>query len=255
MDIINDWNACTERFQLLVICNSSAIDDKVRLSPRNDPPNLQVSMTQQTKPIEVYSFPTPNGKKVTIMLEELEVPYNHHLVHIGKNEQFAPEFLQISPNNKIPAIVDPEGPDGAPISIFESGAILKYLGLKFGRFYPADPRQQVKVDEWVFWQVGGFGPMLGQLNHFKLFAKEKVPYGIKRYGDETHRLFGVLDKQLEGKEYIVDTVSIADFMCIGWANGHENYDFDIAEFPNVKVWIERMNARPGTKRGNEAVQL
>lgn len=212
-------------------------------------------MTTQNKPIELHSFPTPNGKKITIMLEELEVPYTHHLVHIGKDDQFKPEFLALSPNNKIPAILDPEGPGGNPISIFESGAILKYLGTKFGKFYPTDPREQVKVDEWLFWQVGGFGPMLGQANHFGRFAKEKISYAIKRYNEEAHRLYGVLNKQLEGKDYIVGDVSIADFATIAWSNSYESYGIDLAEFPNFAAWNKRMNARPGTKRGEEAVQL
>lgn len=212
-------------------------------------------MTSQNQPIELHSFPTPNGKKITIMLEELEVPYTHHLVHIGKDDQFKPEFLALSPNNKIPAILDPEGPDGKPISIFESGAILKYLGTKFGKFYPTDPREQVKVDEWLFWQVGGFGPMLGQANHFGRFAKEKIPYAIKRYNDEARRLYGVLDKQLEGKDYIVGDVSIADFATIAWSNSYENYGIDLADFPNLAAWNKRMNERPGTKRGEEAIQL
>lgn len=212
-------------------------------------------MTKQTKPIDVYSFPTPNGKKITIMLEELGVPYTHHLIHIGKDEQFAPDFLKVSPNNKIPAILDPEGPDGEPISIFESGAILKYLGTKFGQFYPSNPRAQVKVDEWLFWQMGGFGPMLGQNHHFNVFAPEKIPYAQKRYIDESLRLYGVLDRQLEGKDYIVGEVSIADFASIGWANSAERQSVDLNKFPNVKAWVERMNARPGTKRGNEAVVL
>lgn len=212
-------------------------------------------MTTQNKPIDLYSFPTPNGKKITIMLEELGVPYTHHLVHIGKDEQFKPEFLEISPNNKIPAIVDPEGPGGKSISLFESGAILKYLALKFNKFYPTDPYAQAKVDEWLFWQVGGFGPMLGQANHFIKFAPEKVPYGIKRYTEETHRLYGVLDKQLEGKDYIAGEVSIADFMTIAWSNGYEGYGVDIASLPHFAAWNKRMNDRPGTKRGMEAVQL
>lgn len=212
-------------------------------------------MTEQTKPIEVHSFPTPNGKKVTVMLEELGVPYTHHLIHIGRDEQFAPEFLKISPNNKIPAIVDPEGPGGVPIAIFESGAILKYLGQKFGRFYPTDPRAQVEVDEWLFWQVGGFGPMLGQANHFRRFAKEKIAYGIDRYTTESLRLYGVLDKRLAGRDYIAGDVSIADFATIGWALSHEMQGVDLADFPNVKAWVERMQARPGTKAGLDAVKL
>ncbi|GLQ55582.1 glutathione S-transferase N-terminal domain-containing protein [Devosia nitrariae] len=208
-------------------------------------------MTTQTKPIELYFFPTPNGYKISIMLEELGVPYNVHIVHIGKGDQFKPEFLEISPNNKIPAIVDPEGPGGEPISIFESGAILKYLALKFGRFYPADPRQQVKVDEWLFWQVGGFGPMLGQNHHFALYAPAKIPYAIKRYRDETHRLYRVLNTQLEGKDYIAGEFSIADIASIGWARGWERQGMDLKEFPNVAAWIERVSNRPGAKKGLE----
>jgi GST-like protein len=206
-------------------------------------------MTTQTKPIDAFSLPTPNGQKVHIMLEELGVPYTYHQINIGKGEQFTPEFLAISPNNKIPAIVDPEGPGGTPISIFESGAILKYLGLKFGQFYPTDMREQVKVDEWLFWQVGGFGPMLGQNNHFSVYAPEKVPYAIKRYGDETHRLFRVLDKQLEGKDFITGTYSIADIASIGWAQSWERYGIDKAELKNFAAWIERLNARPAVAKG------
>ncbi|WP_224701988.1 glutathione S-transferase family protein [Devosia aquimaris] len=206
-------------------------------------------MTTQTKPIDVYSLPTPNGQKVHIMLEELGVPYVYHRIDIGKGDQFKPEFLAISPNNKIPAIVDPEGPDGQPISIFESGAILKYLGLKFGQLYPTDPRQQVKVDEWLFWQVGGFGPMLGQNNHFSVYAPEKVPYAIKRYSDETHRLFRVLNDQLKGKDYIAGDYSIADIASIGWAQSWERYGIDRNEFSAFGAWFDRMNARPGVAKG------
>lgn len=209
-------------------------------------------MTEQSRPIDVYSYPTPNGKKITVMLEELGVPYAHHLIDINKGDQFAPEFLKVSPNNKIPAIVDPEGPGGKPISIFESGAILKYLGLKFGKFYPTDPRQQVEVDQWLFWQIGGFGPMLGQAGHFRS-APEKIPYAIKRYEDETKRLYGVLDKQLAGKDYVAGDVSIADFAIIGWANGYKGQKVDLENFPNVNAWLTRMNARPGTKAGIEAI--
>jgi len=206
-------------------------------------------MTTQKAPIDLYFFPTPNGHKISIMLEELGVPYTVHTVNIGKGDQFRPDFLEISPNNKIPAIVDPEGPGGQPISIFESGAILKYLALKFGRFYPADQREQVKVDEWLFWQVGGFGPMLGQNHHFALYAPEKIDYAIKRYRDETHRLYRVLDTQLRGRDYIAGDFSIADIATIGWANGYERQGIDLAEFPNLAGWRERVNARPGVKRG------
>lgn len=206
-------------------------------------------MTTQTKPIDAYSLPTPNGQKVHIILEELGVPWTYHRIDIGKGDQFKPEFLAISPNNKIPAIVDPEGPGGEPISIFESGAILKYLALKFGQLYPTDPRQQVKVDEWLFWQVGGFGPMLGQNNHFNVYAPEKIPYAQKRYTDETHRLFRVLNTQLEGREYIAGDYSIADIASIGWAQGWERYGITRAEYPNVLAWIERLAARPAVERG------
>ena len=211
-------------------------------------------MTTQTQPIALYFTPTPNGKKVSIMLEELGVPYTTTFINIGKGDQFTPEFLAISPNNKIPAIVDPEGPGGAPISIFESGAILKYLALKFGQFYPADPREQVRVDEWLFWQVGGFGPMLGQNNHFSVYAPEKVPYAIKRYKDETHRLFRVLDTQLgkmfaAGKDYVAGDYSIADMAILDWSNSYQRYEIDAEISKNFLVWHARMHARPAVQRG------
>lgn len=207
-----------------------------------------------TKPIDVYYAPTPNGRKVTIMLEELGVPYTVHAISIMRGDQFTPEFLAISPNNKIPAIVDPEGPDGAPISVFESGAILKYLAEKFGRFYGSSAAERVKIDEWLFWQVGGFGPMLGQANHFARYAKEKIPYAIDRYINETHRLFKVLNTQLEkqaaaGHDYVAGLdVSIADFAILDWSNGYANYAIDEAEFPFWARWRDRMVARPGTAR-------
>lgn len=206
-------------------------------------------MTSQTKPIELHFWPTPNGKKISIMLEELGVPYTTHMVNIGTGDQFKPEFLAISPNNRIPAIIDPEGPDGEPVSVFESGAILKYLGEKFGKLYPTDPRQKIQVDEWLFWQMGGFGPMLGQNHHFALYAPEKIEYAIDRYRNETHRLYGVLNKQLEGKDYICGEYSIADIACIGWANGYERQNIDIEEFPALKAWHARMNERPAVQRG------
>ena len=210
-------------------------------------------MTTQTKPIELYYTPTPNGKKISIMLEELGVPYHITWIDIGKGDQFKPEFLAISPNNKIPAIVDPEGPGGEPISIFESGAILKYLALKFGQFYPTDTRAQVKVDEWLFWQVGGFGPMLGQNNHFSVYAPEKIPYAIKRYKDETHRLFRVLDGQLGrqfalGKDYMAGDYSIADIATFDWSSSYLRYEIDPVEFANFAIWRERMAARPAVQR-------
>ncbi len=215
-------------------------------------------MATQTKPIQLYFAATPNGRKITVMLEELAVPYTMVPISIGSGDQFKPEFLAISPNNKIPAIVDPEGPGGEPISVFESGAILKYLALKFGRFYPADPREQVQVDEWLFWQVGGFGPMLGQNHHFAIYAKEKIPYAIKRYVDETHRLYRVLDGQLArqaaaGRDYVAGSdFSIADIAIVDWSNGYERQGIDIAEFPHFAAWRDRMWARPATARGLKA---
>ncbi len=211
-------------------------------------------MTTQTTPIELYYASTPNGRKITIMLEELGVPYVVRHISISRGDQFTPEFLAISPNNKIPAIVDPEGPGGEPISVFESGAILKYLGLKFGQFYPADPRLQTKVDEWLFWQVGGLGPMLGQANHFIHYAPEKLPYAMTRYGNEAHRLYRVLDEQLArqyaaDREYVAgDGYSIADMAIFDWANGYARYDIDLEEFPSFAAWLERMKARPAVQR-------
>lgn len=202
----------------------------------------------QTKPIDLYYWPTPNGHKITIMLEELGVPYNLHFINIGKGDQFQPDFLAISPNNKMPAIVDPEGPDGKPISIFESGAILLYLGRKFGKFYPEDERGRVEVEQWLMWQMAGFGPMLGQNHHFALYAPEKLPYAIKRYQDETHRLYGVLEKQLAGKEYVCGDYSIVDIACVGWARGWERQAIEAAEFPNVMAWIDRVSNRPAVAK-------
>jgi GST-like protein len=205
----------------------------------------------QSQPIELHFWPTPNGFKISIMLEELGVPYDLKLIDIGKGDQFKPEFLKIAPNNRMPAIVDPEGPGGAPISIFESGAILQYLGRKFGHFYPADERARVAVEEWLMWQMGGFGPMLGQNHHFAIYAPEKIPYAIKRYQDETHRLYGVLNRRLEGRDFVADEYSIADMAMIGWARGYERQGQDIAEFPNVKRWMDTLLARPAVQRGLE----
>ncbi len=208
-------------------------------------------MTAQTKPIDLYFWPTPNGFKITMFFEELDIPYTLHPINIGKGDQFAPEFLAFSPNNRMPAIIDPEGPGGEPISVFESGAILQYLGRKFGAFYPSDERERVKVDEWLMWQMGGFGPMLGQNHHFNSYAPEDVPYAKKRYTDETHRLYGVLNKQLEGRDFITGEYSIADMACLGWARGWERQLMDIAEFPNVGRWIDSLMARPAVQRAFE----
>lgn len=206
-------------------------------------------MAEQIKPIELYYWPTPNGFKVSIMLEELGVPYEVKYVNIGKGDQFQPDFLKIAPNNRMPAIVDPEGPGGEPISVFESGAILQYLGRKFGKFYPADERKRVAVNEWLMWQMGGLGPMSGQAGHFRIYAPEKVQYGIDRYTNEVNRLYGVLDRQLEGKDYIAGEYSIADMASIGWINAYKNFEQKLEDFPNLKRWHETMNARPAVQRG------
>lgn len=203
----------------------------------------------QTNPIDLYYWPTPNGWKISIMLEECGLPYRVHKVNIGKGEQFAPEFLAISPNNKMPAIVDPDGPGGEPISVFESGAILQYLGRKTGQFYPADERARVEVEQWLMWQMGGFGPMLGQTHHFRIYAPEKVEYAINRYTNETNRLYGVLDKRLSDREFVAGDYSIADMAIVGWAKLWERQGQSIDDFPNVKRWLETVLARPAVQRG------
>ena len=203
----------------------------------------------QTAPIEVYYWATPNGFKITILLEELGVPYEVKYVNIGTGEQFKPDFLKIAPNNRMPAIVDPEGPGGAPISVFESGAILQYLGRKFGQFYPEDERARVAVDEWLMWQMGGFGPMLGQNHHFNVYAPEDIPYARKRYTDETHRLYRVLNERLDGRNYVAGDYSIADMAIFGWAVRWERQHIDINDFPHVRAWMDRLNARPAVARG------
>jgi GST-like protein len=202
----------------------------------------------QAKPIELWYWPTPNGFKISIMLEECGLPYTMIPVNISKGEQFNPDFLKIAPNNRMPAIVDPQGPGGRPISIFESGAILQYLGRKTGKFYPAEERPRVEVEQWLFWQMGNLGPMAGQVNHFLRYAPEKIPYAMNRYTNECRRLYGILDKRLAKRKYICGELSIADFACIGWARGLERQGQDSKEFPNVMRWIADMQARPATAR-------
>jgi GST-like protein len=205
-------------------------------------------MTKQTKPIELHYWPTPNGWKITIMLEELGVPYEVKYVNIGKGEQFEPSFLKIAPNNRMPAIVDPEGPDGQPISIFESGAILQYLGRKFAKFYPADERARVEVEQWLFWQVGGLGPMAGQAHHFRNYAPEKLPYAIKRYTDEVNRLYGVMNRRLADREFLAGDYSIADMASVGWTRSYKNQGQDLEDFPHLKRWFDTILARPAVER-------
>jgi len=208
-----------------------------------------------TQPIELYYWPTPNGWKISIALEEMGLPYVMKPVNIGAGEQFKPDFLAISPNNRMPAIVDPEGPDGAPISVFESGAILQYLARKTGKFYGADERARIKTDEWVFWQMGGLGPMAGQTHHFRQYApamladQRQIAYGANRYTNETHRLYGVLNKQLAGKDFITGDYSIADMACWPWVVPYRNQAIDLAEFPNLMAWFYRVRDRPAVQAG------
>ena len=207
---------------------------------------------QQNTPFELYFWPTPNGWKISVFLEEAGLPYRTHFVNIGAGDQFKPDFLRISPNNRMPALVDREGPDGAPVSIFESGAILQYLGRKFRFLYPSGERARVMVDQWLMWQMGGFGPMLGQNHHFRLYAPEKLPYAIERYINETRRLYGVLDRQIGDKDTITGDYSIADIACLGWAMGAERQGMDLeADFPGVARWRARLTSRPAVRRGLE----
>jgi GST-like protein len=204
---------------------------------------------KHTKPIELHFWPTPNGQKIAIALEELELPYVIHPVNITRGDQFKPEYLAISPNNKMPAIVDPDGPGGEPVSIFESGAILQYLARRSGKLRGKGKRDRLVVEQWLFWQVAGFGPMAGQAHHFRHYAPEKIQYGIDRYTNELTRLYGVLDKQLAGRDFIANKYSIADIASYPWALSWEKQGQDILTFPNVKAWLARIGARPGVIRG------
>jgi GST-like protein len=199
--------------------------------------------------IELYAFNTPNGRKIPVALEEMGLPYTVHVVDITKDQQFKPDFLRISPNNKIPAIVDTEGPGGVPLSLFESGAILLYLGEKTGQFLPADLRARVPVLEWLMWQMGGFGPMLGQVHHFLTVNGDDQRYGLERYMKETRRLYGVLDRRLAETEFVAGGLSVADFAILGWAWRHERHQVDLADFPNVQRWYDLLMARPAVQRG------
>jgi len=202
--------------------------------------------------IELHTWNTPNGRKISVALEEMGLPYRVKVIDITKDQQFEPAFLEISPNNRIPAIVDPEGPGNAPISVFESGAILLYLAEKTGQFMPQDQRARVAVYEWLMWQMGGFGPMLGQVHHFLTVNEADRTYGLARYTKETRRLYGVLDKRLGRAEYVAGAVSIADFAIVAWGWRHERHQVDLADFPNVRRWYDAMMARPATKKGFEA---
>jgi GST-like protein len=204
--------------------------------------------------IDLHYWPTPNGHKITIFLEESGLPYTIHKVDIGKGDQFKPDFLKIAPNNRMPAIVDhdPKG-GGAPISIFESGAILLYLAEKTGKFIPADTRGRFEVLQWLFWQMAGLGPMAGQNGHFNVYAPEKVPYAIERYTKETARLYGVLNTRLADRDYVAGAYSIADMACYPWIVPHENHKQNLDDFPNVKRWFQGIAARPAVKKAYEGV--
>jgi GST-like protein len=200
--------------------------------------------------IDVYTWATPNGHKVHIMLEECGLPYTVHAVNIGAGDQFKPEFLAISPNNKIPAIVDSDGPDGRPISLFESGAILVYLAAKTGKFMPKSDRKKYEVLEWLMFQMGGVGPMLGQNHHFRTYAPEKLPYAIDRYTNEAKRLYGVIDKRLSQSEWLGGgEYSIADIATWPWLRNWKNQGIELGDYPHLKAWFEKMEARPAVQRG------
>ena len=201
--------------------------------------------------IDLYTAATPNGQKIHIMLEETGLPYRLAWVDIGRGDQFEAEFLAISPNNKIPAIVDHDGPDGKPISVFESGAILVYLSEKTGQFLPTEPRARVEAMQWLFWQMGGFGPMLGQSHHFNAYAPERIEYAMDRYTNEAGRLYGVLDRRLADREYVAGDYSIADMAIFPWCRLYERQGQDINEFPNVVRWFDVIAARPAVAKDME----
>ncbi|GAA0727413.1 glutathione S-transferase N-terminal domain-containing protein [Sphingomonas japonica] len=206
--------------------------------------------------IDLHYWPTPNGHKITLFLEESGLDYTIHPVNIGKGDQFAPDFLKIAPNNRMPAIVDHDPADGGdPISVFESGAILLYLAEKTGRFLPGDPRGKAEVTQWLMWQMGGLGPMAGQNGHFNIYAPEKVPYAIARYDNEVNRLYGVLDRRLDGRDFVAGDYSIADMAIYPWIVPYESHHQDIADFPNLKRWFDAIKDRPAVveayRKGDE----
>ncbi|PPR24721.1 MAG: Disulfide-bond oxidoreductase YfcG [Alphaproteobacteria bacterium MarineAlpha10_Bin3] len=199
-------------------------------------------------PIEFYFWPTPNGWKIALMLEECALPYEIEWVDLSKNEQFEEQFLKISPNGRMPAIVDPDGPGGAPISIFESGAVLQYLGDKTGQFYPADRRRRTDVEQWLFWQIGGLGPMAGQAAHFRNYKKDKIDYAVKRYTDEVIRLYVVMNHRLADRNFLAGHYSIADMASWPWIRGYKAYGIDLTEFEHLRAWFKRVGARPAVRR-------
>lgn len=201
------------------------------------------------KPIQLCYWPTPNGWKIAIMLEECKLPYTVHYVDITNGDQFDPAFLKVAPNNRMPAIVDPDGPGGKPLSVFESGAILQYLGDKTGRFYPKRPRERVEVDQWLFWQIGNLGPMCGEAHHFRLYARDPDPYAVTRFTNHANRLYGVMNARLEDREFLAGRYSIADMACIGWIKPYRRQGQNLEKFSHLKRWFETMMARPAVQRG------
>jgi len=199
--------------------------------------------------IDLYTWTTPNGRKVSIMLEELALPYRVHPVNIGQGEQFKPDYVRINPNSRIPSIVDPEGPDGEPISLMESGAILIYLAGKTGKLLPASVRDRYVALQWLMFQMGGVGPIFGQVHHFVRAAKEQVPYAIERYTRETRRLYGVLNERLKDREFLADGYSVADIATYPWVARYEWHKTDLNDFPHVKRWFDAISARPAVQRG------
>ncbi len=206
-------------------------------------------MVSATKPIELYFWPTPNGRKISIMLEECGLSYDVKPINIWAGDQFAPDFLKISPNNRMPAIIDPDGPGGKPLSIFESGAILQYLGRKTRRFYPTGERARVKVDQWLFWQMAHLGPMAGQAHHFRVYKKPKIKYGVERYTREVSRLYRVMDTQLASQNFLAGRYSIADIACWPWIASWENQGQVLEDYPHLKEWFDRLSSRPAVQRG------
>ena len=199
--------------------------------------------------IECYTWKTSNGRKATIMLEECGLDYNLHPINIGEGDQFTPDYVALNPNAKIPTIVDTDGPDGAPYTVIESGAILMYLAEKTGKFMPSETAARFEVIQWLMFQMGGIGPIFGQVHHFKRAAKEQVPYALERYGNECLRLYGVLDGRLEGREYLAGELSIADFATLPWVFRHTWQEVDLGQFPNVLRWYDSLMARPALSRG------
>jgi GST-like protein len=208
----------------------------------------QRTARHRPQPIELHYWPTPNGWKISIMLEECGLPYVVYPVDISKGEQFSAQFLAISPNNRIPAIVDRDGPGGRPISVFESGAILQYLGRKAGKFYPRDERLRVEVDQWLFWQMSGLGPMAGQAVHFRRYAPEPIAYAIERYSDEVNRLYGVMNTRLADREFLAGRYSVADIACVGWIRLAKRQGQQLEQFPHLERWFATIRARPAVKR-------